>query len=132
LETGQSPPAGDYYTIMRRDSGAVAFAVGNNAYADDTAPDQMVRMWSRSGAIIVMDDYHADGWLGRPCLPVPWQPTDGFDDYTGTSMTTAWLSYIRAQNPVLTLRTESFASAGDTVELQLSNLTRGGGYQTVD
>ncbi|MFJ8900041.1 hypothetical protein [Streptomyces sp. NPDC102370] len=131
LETGQSPTVGDYFTTLRRDDGTLALTIGANSYPDDDAPSQMIRMWSRGGNIIVMDDYHADGWLGRPALPVPWQPTAEASAYSGTA-TAAWLSFIRAQNPVLHLRTESFTSASSaTVELQISNLTRGGGYQTV-
>lgn len=132
LETGQSPTVGDYFTTLRRDDGTLALTIGANSYPDDDAPSQMVRMWSRGGNIIVMDDYYADGWLGRPALPVPWQSTGSTVDHSG-ALATAWLAYIRAQNPVLYLRTQSATTASSaTVELQISNLTKGGGYQTVD
>ncbi|MGW2497286.1 hypothetical protein ACWCV2_22655 [Streptomyces pseudogriseolus] len=132
LETGQSPTIGDYYTTLRRDDGTLALTIGANSYPDDDAPSQMVRMWSRSGRIIVMDDYYADGWLGRPSLPVPWQSTGSTVNHSG-DLATAWLAYIRAQNPVLVLRTQTATTASSaSVEFQISNLSRGGGYQTID
>ncbi|MGW3711339.1 hypothetical protein ACWDN6_14475 [Streptomyces albogriseolus] len=131
FETGQSP-VGDYFTRMRRDDGALALTIGANSFPDDDAPSQMVRMWSRGGDIIVMDDYYADGWLGRPSLPVPWQSTGSTVDHSG-ALATAWLAYIRAQNPVLVLRTQTATTASSaSVEFQISNLSRGGGYQTID
>ncbi|MEU3097222.1 hypothetical protein ABZ690_21170 [Streptomyces sp. NPDC006967] len=131
FETGQSP-VGDYFTRMRRDDGALALTIGANSYPDDDAPSQMVRLWSRAGDIIVMDDYYADGWLGRPSLPVPWQSTGSTVNHSG-GLATAWLAYIRAQNPVLVLRTQTATTASSaSVEFQISNLSRGGGYQTID
>jgi hypothetical protein len=92
----------------------------------------MVRLFDRAGHPIVMDDYHADGWLGRPMLPVPWQPTGATVDHTG-ALATAWYAYFRAQNPVLYLRTQSATTAASaTVRLDLFNLTKGTGYQNID
>jgi hypothetical protein len=130
FETGQSA-IGDYFTRLRRDDGSLALTIGANSYPNDDAPSQMVRMWSRSGEIIVMDDYYADGWLGRPMLSIPWQPTGSTVDHSG-GLASAWYAYFRAQNPVLYLRTQSATTASSaTIEVDIFNLTKNTGYQNI-
>lgn len=110
FETGQSP-IGDYFTRMRRDTGALALTIGANSYPDDDAPSQMVRMWSRSGEVIVMDDYHADRWLGRPWIPIQMHPTRR-QTYNGTSYADAWAGNSPAVNPVVWLSMQTLAGTG--------------------
>lgn len=111
FQTGQSPTVGDYYTIMSRDTGDVAFAIGANSYPDDDAPRQMVRMWSRTRNVLVMDDYYSDEFLGRPWMPVQLHPTER-QSYTGTSYDSAWVGTTPAHNAVLYIRTSTYANTG--------------------
>lgn len=132
FETGQAP-AGDWYTALRRDTGNLALTIGANTYEGDDAVKQMVRLWSRSGVPIVADDYYADGWLGRPAIPIPWQPSGSTHDYSGTTDAVAWNAYFRAMNAVVYLWTQTGAAgATGSMTLQLSNITKGGGWQTLD
>lgn len=131
FETGQSA-AGDWYVTLRRDNGVPAIGIGANTFAGDDAVRQMVRLFSRSRQIIVMDDYYADDWLGRPFIPVPWQPTGSTWDFPGTSDGVAWNAYIRAQNPVAYLRTTTGTTADATVTLEMWNLTTDAPVQIID
>ncbi|WP_053913653.1 hypothetical protein [Streptomyces sp. TP-A0875] len=111
FETGQSPTAGDYFTMLRRDTGAQALSIGANTYPGDDAPTQMIRMWDRSGNAIVMDDYHADRFLGRPWMPVQLHPT-GRQSHSGTSYEQAWVGTSPAHNAVLRLSLTTWAGTG--------------------
>ncbi|MGC0205218.1 hypothetical protein [Streptomyces levis] len=119
FETGQSA-TGDYYTRMRRDDGALAFTIGANSFPDDDAPSQMVRTFSRAGDIIVMDDYHADHFLGRPWIPVQLHPTKR-QAYTGTTYADAWIGTTPAMNAVLRLIFQTWAGdGGGQVQVSIS------------
>ncbi|MFB7461722.1 hypothetical protein [Streptomyces sp. NPDC056188] len=111
FETGQSPTAHDYFTTLRRDTGALAFTIGANSYEDDDAPSQMVRMWDRNGNVIVMDDYYSPEFLGRPWMPVQLHPTPR-QAYTGTSYDSAYVGTGPAHNPVLFLSMTTYAGTG--------------------
>ncbi|MFI5808873.1 hypothetical protein [Streptomyces sp. NPDC051561] len=116
FETGQAPQ-GDWFVRLRRDTGAVALGVGANTYTgDDTR--QMVRMFSRTGQAVVMDDYYADEYLGRPSIPIPWQPTTTVSS-TATAPVTAWLAAQRVQCAVFYLTAEMWCPANTTVTAEL-------------
>ncbi|MFJ7337888.1 hypothetical protein ACIQUU_32145 [Streptomyces sp. NPDC101116] len=127
FETGQSA-TGDYFTRMRRDNGALALTIGANSYPDDDAPSQMVRMFSRAGDIIVMDDYHADRFLGRPWLPLQMHPTKR-QAYTGTTYADAWIGTSPAMNAVARLSLQTWAGDGGA---QVQVLLTYQGTTTVD
>ncbi|MCO6747874.1 hypothetical protein KQH21_06765 [Streptomyces sp. IpFD-1.1] len=129
FSTGQTPGIGDYYTLMRRDTGDLAFAIGANSFEDDDAPSQMVRTWSRDGSIILMDDYYSDEFLGRPWMPAQLHPTER-QSYTGTSYAAAWVGTTPAHNAVLYLRTSTYANAGGGQVRAV--LTYGGTETTLD
>ncbi|MFK0108509.1 hypothetical protein [Streptomyces sp. NPDC091217] len=111
FETGQSPTVGDYFTTLRRDTGALALTIGANSYPDDDAPTQMVRVWDRNRNVIVMDDYFSDEFLGRPWMPVQLHPTER-QSYTGTTYEPAWVGTTPAHNAVLYLSMNTYANTG--------------------
>ncbi|MGJ5826715.1 hypothetical protein [Streptomyces ossamyceticus] len=111
FETGQSPSVGDYFTTLRRDTGALALTIGANSYPDDDAPTQMVRVWDRNRNVIVMDDYYSDEFLGRPWIPVQLHPTER-QSYDGTAYDSAWLGTTPAHNAVLHLNMQTYANTG--------------------
>ncbi|MGW3511171.1 hypothetical protein [Streptomyces sp. NPDC000994] len=129
FETGQSPTAGDYFTTLRRDTGALAFTIGANSYENDDAPTQMVRMWDRTGNVIVMDDYYSNSFLGRPWMPVQLHPTQR-QGYTGTSYDSAWVGTGPAHNPVLFLSMTTYANTGGAQVRVV--MTHGGADTTLD
>ncbi|CAM5609071.1 hypothetical protein GCM10010329_17420 [Streptomyces spiroverticillatus] len=117
LATGQSS-AGDWFVRLRRDNGTLAFGVGANTYTGDDAVKQMVRIFSRQGSALFMDDYYSDEFLGRPSIPIPWQPTNA----SSTTLTTpqvSWLAASRVQCAVFYLSFEVWVSAGATVTVEL-------------
>lgn len=120
LGTGRWP-SGLYGTEMRRDSGVPALSVSGQ----DPAYGDMIRIYSRSGAVIAMDDAYADRYLGRPSIPMPWQPTPTAWNYNSTAMDVAWVSAQRVQCAVLYLATQMFAPAGATAEAELRAFTAG-------
>ncbi len=125
LAVGQTPRE-DWGTILGRQDGTQALAVGVDRTAHDA---QMIRLFSRSGEAIVMDDPWADGYLGRPALPIPWQPTPGWTTASkAKSGTVSWYAATRIQCPVLHLITETHAPAGATASVVLECST-GDGYE---
>ncbi|WP_326698052.1 hypothetical protein OG909_12280 [Streptomyces sp. NBC_01754] len=122
FETGQSP-AGDWSVTMRRDTGAPAIGVGANTYPGDSAVNQMVRIFNRAGDVIVMDDYYADGYLGRPYVPVPVTP--GVDVTSSTERTTH-IGILHVQHRVVHATTSVYAPAGTTISMRYQLQLSGG------
>ncbi|WP_437034496.1 hypothetical protein [Streptomyces sp. enrichment culture] len=121
FETGQSPVGGDYFTRMRRDTGGLAFTIGSNSFPDDDAPTQMVRMWNRAGNAIVMDDYYADHFLGRPWIPIQLHPTNDRGRYTSSSYGAAWAGWTAVHNAVAVVIAQTYCGdAGAQVRLTLT------------
>ncbi|MFH8345007.1 hypothetical protein [Streptomyces sp. NPDC018045] len=118
--TGQSPQ-GDWYVEMAREDGTPAVQVGNNTFDGDDVR-QMVRLRSRSGDVIVMDDYYADGYLGRPWVPVPMSSAAYV---TGSEWRTTHVGRIQAQHAVLAASWSVYAPPGTTAETRLM-INRGG------
>lgn len=109
---GQTPE-GDWGVGLGRENGTAALTVGDDVNAADA---QMIRIWSRDGGIIVMDDAFADGFLGRPSMPIPMQPTSGRET-SSTTTTTAWAGATRLTNAVLYAAFETFTPAGVTADV---------------
>ncbi|MFF0630393.1 hypothetical protein [Streptomyces sp. NPDC004296] len=121
LGVGSFPATGRYGVSMAREDGTgVALEVGGN----DTSASQMVRLFARGGypSPIVMDDGYADGYLGRPWVPIPCTPymTISSDDeaalYSGQMLT---------QHKVLRVNLQLSGPAGTGAEA----LLRIGGQQ---
>lgn len=107
---------GSYGLRVRRDDETTALTIGGETQVD---VKEMVRFFSRSGAIIVMDDAFADGFLGRPSMPIPMQPTSGRET-SNTAATTAWTGCSRLMNPVLYSAWEVYVPSGVTADCQFT------------
>ncbi|MFF7295302.1 hypothetical protein [Streptomyces sp. NPDC008265] len=88
FESGQTP-GGDWGVRLARQDGSDALTVGY----DPSATQQMVQLWSRDTAapdrVLVMDDAHADRFLGRPWIPLQLHPT-ARQTTTLTTLDVAW------------------------------------------
>ncbi|MFG7941180.1 hypothetical protein [Streptomyces cacaoi] len=113
--TGQAPQ-GDWYVTLAREDGTAAVQVGANTYDGDDI-QQMVRIFDRAGHAIVMDDYYADGYLGRPSIPIPMHATAG-QQTSNSSPTVAWTGGVRIMNAVLNAAFETWAPKGTTAEIE--------------
>ncbi|WP_097991850.1 hypothetical protein [Streptomyces sp. f51] len=114
--TGQTAE-GDWAVGMARATGGMAaLTVGDDVLTDA----QMIRMWSRDGEVIVMDDAYADGFLGRPSMPIPMQPTSGRET-SSTTTTTAWTGATRLMNAVLYASFETYTPAGVTANVSFDD-----------
>ncbi|MFD9789616.1 hypothetical protein ACFWXK_01570 [Streptomyces sp. NPDC059070] len=118
LSTGQWPD-GTYGTRLGRDDGSAAWTVGGSG--TDTA--NMVRMWSRGGSAIVMDDAYSDRHLGRPSLPLPWQPTSATTNSTTGAI--SWYAATRVQCPVFWLGIETYCPTNLSARIELEANTAG-------
>ncbi|MEU2759398.1 hypothetical protein [Streptomyces sp. NPDC007094] len=107
--TGQTPEGDWGVGMWRATGGSPALTVGD----DNLTDAQMIRMWSRNGEVIVMDDAFADGFLGRPSIPIPMQSTAG-QETSSTTTTTAWTGAARLMNAVLWAGFETYTPAGTT------------------
>ncbi|MFI6055497.1 hypothetical protein ACIBCO_36105 [Streptomyces violascens] len=113
---------GRYGVSMEREDGTgIALEVGGNA----TNAAQMIRLYPRGGypsTPIVMDDAHADGYLGRPWVPIPLAPsaTVTAADWTTTHAGTVW-----TQHAMLVAYWSIYAPSGTTAEARLV-VNRGG------
>ncbi|KAB1141408.1 hypothetical protein F7R91_32820 [Streptomyces luteolifulvus] len=112
---GQTPE-GDWGVGLGREQGTAALTVGDDVLTNA----QMIRTWSRSGEVIVMDDAWADGFLGRPSMPIPMQPTSGRET-SNTDTTTAWTGATRLMNPVLYAAFETFTPTGTTADVSFDD-----------
>nr|WP_239085353.1 hypothetical protein [Streptomyces halstedii] len=116
FETGQAV-TGDWFVTMRRDNGVPAVSVGASAYEGDSAVKQMVRVFNRDGAVIVMDDYYADGYLGRPFVPIPIAPAVSI---TSDTETAAYSGHMIVQHKVLNVNAQITAPAGTAARVRLT------------
>ncbi|MFE9340876.1 hypothetical protein [Streptomyces sp. NPDC007063] len=98
---------GDWGVGIAREDGSPALTVGDEAGTDA----QMVRMRSRDGRIIVMDDANAGRWLGRPWMPVPLYPTSA-QVTDSNSYLFGWRGAGPVHNAVAYLRLITYAGAG--------------------
>ena len=123
--TGQTS-AGDWAVGMARETGEPALTVGD----DVSTSGQMIRVWSRGGDVLVMDDAHAHRHLGRPWVPFPLHPTVYAAMESTTSFQLAHVGRYPAQNAVLELSLSSWCNAGGQVRV---NYAVGGEEpQTID
>ncbi|MEU9400533.1 hypothetical protein [Streptomyces sp. NPDC048242] len=102
---------GSYGSVLRRTDGSVALQVDGSG--GDT---HMVRMFNRQGTAIVMDDGYADGYLGRPWIPVPMHPGIGF---TATTWQTTHVGRLFVQHAVLDVGFSVFAPSGSTAQARV-------------
>lgn len=104
-------PSGVYGTELRRDDGSLALAVSGR----DDANGNTIQIASRDGHTIIADDQYADGWLGKPWIPVamttPYDVTAGA--WVLTHIGTLW-----AQHPVLDLHASVYAPAATTGQIR--------------
>ncbi|MFF0744221.1 hypothetical protein ACFYVL_27865 [Streptomyces sp. NPDC004111] len=125
VETGQSA-AGDWFVRLRRDNGSPALGVGANTYTGDETK-QMVRIFSRNGAAVVMDDYYSDEYLGRPSIPIPWQPS--YPTTSSANPVTAWIALGRVQCAVFYVAAEVYAPPNATVTVDIETRPPGGDWE---
>lgn len=111
-------PSGLYGTELRRDDGSLAVSVsGQDAGTADT-----VRVLSRSGQTLITDDEYADGFLGRPWVPVPMTPAVAV---TAGSWVTTHIGVWLVQHRVLDLRASVVAPAATTGQVRIRALWEG-------
>ncbi|MBP0456258.1 hypothetical protein [Streptomyces montanisoli] len=95
----------------REDGTGIALQIGGNS----TDLRQMIRVYPRGGypnGPILMDDAYADGYLGRPWMPIQLHPTARQGGYTGTAYDFAWVGISPVHNAVLYLHTSTYANTG--------------------
>ncbi|MGW7197214.1 hypothetical protein [Streptomyces chryseus] len=106
-------------SMAREDGTGVAFEVGGNS----TTAEQMVRIYPREGypsTPIVMDDAHADGYLGRPFVPIPLiAPADVASDTERTTHTA--LLYVQHRVLLATITVWAPANTTITAHLELAS-----------
>lgn len=113
--TGQDSE-GDWAVGMARSAdGSAALTVGDESQSGGAG--QMIRTWSRSGEVIMMDDAWCDWMLGRPWLPFPMHPTANQGMEGTTSWQFAWIGRFPAQNAVAVLRFSTISTAGGQVRV---------------
>ncbi|MCA1219883.1 hypothetical protein [Streptomyces sp. 8L] len=108
---GQTPE-GDWGVGLARENGAPALTVG---YDVETG-GQMVRTHSRSGTVIAMDDGFADGYLGRPWVPIPCSP---FMSITNDDDTPLHSGYLLTQHKVLLVNLQLTGPAGTAAQVYM-------------
>lgn len=105
---------GAYGVQIQRSDGTLAYQVGGSGEGSN-----MVRTFSRSGSVILMDDYYSPEFLGRPWMPIQLFPTK----QQGTESTTyqyGWVGGAAAHNAVATLTLSSIAApAGGQVRINM-------------
>ncbi|MFE6689648.1 hypothetical protein ACFVFQ_24610 [Streptomyces sp. NPDC057743] len=114
LGVGQFPTGRYGVSMAREDGTGAALEVGGN----DTNASQMIRLFARAGypEPIVMDDAHADGYLGRPWVPIPLAPSA---HVTAADWTTTHAGTLRTQHAVIAAQWSLYAPAGTTAEARL-------------
>ncbi|MFE1770261.1 hypothetical protein [Streptomyces sp. NPDC059008] len=107
-------------SAAREDGTGVALEIGGNA---DTSA-QMIRLFARGGyqSPIVMDDAHADGYLGRPWIPIPCAP---YVDFTSGDEVAVFSGQMLTQHKVLRVNLQLSGPIGTAAEV----LMRIGGTQ---
>ncbi|MEV2203730.1 hypothetical protein AB0E11_27740 [Streptomyces fradiae] len=118
---------GRYGVAMAREDGSgVAVEVGGNS----VDAGQMVRLYARGSypaSPIVMDDGYADGYLGRPWVPLPL--TTGVDVSSPTERTTHF-ALMHVQHRILSTSINVYAPADTTIRVQL-RLSGPNGYEDI-
>ncbi|MFJ1650113.1 hypothetical protein ACIOC2_01595 [Streptomyces sp. NPDC088337] len=109
---------GSYGSILRRNGGQIAFQVDGSGV--DTPG--MARMFNRAGIPVVMDDAYADGYLGRPWVPIPMQSGVNL---TATSWQTTHTGRWWAQHAVLDIGISVWAPAGSTAQARVAIVANG-------
>ncbi|MCQ9706594.1 hypothetical protein [Streptomyces sp. BSP1] len=113
--TGQDGEGDWAVGLGRSSTGRVALTVGDEY--NGSGAGQMVRTWSRSGKVIMMDDAWCDWMLGRPWIPFPLYPTAQQGYEAGTSWTYAWAGTAPAQNAVAVIKFSTISSHGGQVRV---------------
>ncbi|MEU1020263.1 hypothetical protein [Streptomyces sp. NPDC005898] len=113
--TGQDTE-GDWAVGMARSvSGTAALTVGDEY--NGSGAGQMIRTWSRSGEVIVMDDAWCDWMLGRPWIPFPLYPTMMQGQEANSNWNYAWVGRGPVQNPVAVISFSTISSNGGQVRV---------------
>ncbi|WP_147447433.1 hypothetical protein [Streptomyces radicis] len=125
FSVGQTP-RDDWGVTLARQTGAAALTVGADPSADNA---QVIRLVTRDGSTVVADDARADGYLGLPILPIPWQPTPAWQTASKTTGgPVAWYAASVVQSPVFHLITETYAPPRTTAAITLECAT-GDGFE---
>lgn len=111
-------PTGNYGTELRRDDGTLAVSVSGH----DDLDGNMIQISSRDGHVIVADDQYADGWLGRPWVPVPMAAPY---DVTAGSWVLTHIGDWWAQHAVLDLHASVYAPAATTGQIRFRIVVNG-------
>ncbi|MFJ2717399.1 hypothetical protein [Streptomyces sp. NPDC087437] len=109
---------GSFGSVLRRNGGQVAFQVDGSGV--DTPG--MARMFNRAGTPIVMDDAFADGYLGRPWVPIPMQSGVNF---TATSWQSTHTGRMLTQHAVLDIGISVWAPSGNTAQARVALVSNG-------
>ncbi|MFF9123152.1 hypothetical protein ACF09J_07620 [Streptomyces sp. NPDC014889] len=104
---------GSYGSALRRNNGTLAMQVEGSG-ADTPG---MIRLYNRQGTPIIMDDAYADGYLGRPWVPIPMQSGVNF---TGTTWQPTHLGRMWAQHAVLHIGISVWAPSGSTAQARVA------------
>ncbi|MFJ7523972.1 hypothetical protein ACIQ1S_03520 [Streptomyces griseus] len=105
---------GAYGVQIQRSDGTLAYQVGGSGEGSN-----MVRTFSRSGSVILMDDYYSREFLGRPWMPIQLFPTKQ-QGTESTSYQYGWVGGAAAHNAVATLTLSSIAApAGGQVRINM-------------
>ncbi|MET9429809.1 hypothetical protein [Streptomyces sp. NPDC003036] len=115
---------GAYGVKIQRSDGTLAFNVGGSGEGSN-----MVRTFSRAGAVILMDDYYSPEFLGRPWMPIQLFPTKQ-QGTEGTTYQYAWVGGAPAHNAVAVINLSSIASTGGG-QVRINMIPRGGGEVAV-
>ncbi|UUN29421.1 hypothetical protein [Streptomyces sp. FIT100] len=107
--TGQTPE-GDWAVGMAREDGSAALTVGD----DINTGGQMVRTFSRTGQVIVMDDGYADDYLGRPWVPIPCAP---FINFTNDAEVALYSGQMLTQHKVLRVNLQLAGPSGTAAQV---------------
>ncbi|MEV4966648.1 hypothetical protein AB0886_05190 [Streptomyces sp. NPDC024062] len=110
--TNTQPPT--YGTAIRREDGSHALLVGGET---GTGGNQMIRILSRADTVIMMDDAFADGYLGRPYVPVPMTPAATVTSDTDTPL---YSGHLVVQHKVLKINGQILAPAGTSIRARLT------------
>ncbi|WP_371677906.1 hypothetical protein [Streptomyces sp. NBC_01276] len=115
---------GAYGVQIQRSDGTLAFNVGGSGEGSN-----MVRQFSRAGAVILMDDYYSPEFLGRPWMPIQLHPTKQ-QGTEGTSWQYGWVGGAAAHNAVAVITLSSISAPGGG-QVRVNMIPPGGGEVTV-
>ncbi|MFC9294373.1 hypothetical protein ACFTWH_00330 [Streptomyces sp. NPDC057011] len=115
---------GDFGVAIQRSDATLAFNVGGSGEGSN-----MIRTFSRAGAVILMDDYYSPEFLGRPWMPIQLFPTKQ-QGTEGTTYQYAWVGGAPAHNAVAVITLSSIASPSGG-QVRVNMLPPGGGEVAV-